>query len=128
MSIDYTTYVGPYVECRMEKKDGADLIDRDKVYDLLDGTLFNPLGDDFHIWMRKHNVHLWLANLKIPGQKRDFTFYPDQAIQYLPIDPQLMNEEVARFSEFYKRELSTLWEKYGAGNVQVKWGLIHYIH
>jgi hypothetical protein len=125
MAVDSTTYLGPYVECRLGKKDA---VDPDEVLELLDEALFPPLGDSFRFWMQDHNTHLWLSNLDIPGQKRDFSFYPDADIQLMPITPQLIDEEIARFTKRYKKELSVLREKYGAKNVEVKWGLIHEIH
>lgn len=95
---------------------------------LLNETLFNVPGDSFHFWMRDNNVHIWLANRRT-SETRDFSFdYSEQDIQYVPMTAELIVKEIEQFSSFYEKEIVLLQQEYGEENVDVQWGLIHYIY
>jgi hypothetical protein len=94
--------------------------------DLLNESLCDVPGDSFHFWMRDNNVHIWIANVRVPDA-REFSFDSEANIQYVPMNAELIAKETDQFSSFYEKELAILREEYGAENVEVQWGLIHYI-
>lgn len=94
--------------------------------DLLGESLYDVPGDYFHFWMRDNNVHIWLANVRVPDTRK-FSFDPEEDIQYVPMNAELIVKETDQFSSFFEKELTILREEYGAENVEVQWGLIHYI-
>jgi acyl-homoserine lactone acylase PvdQ len=94
---------------------------------LLDEALCNVPGDSFHFWMRDNNVHIWIANRRIPDV-RDLSFNSKQNIQYAPFTAELIAKEIEQFSSFYEKEIVLLQQEYGEENVDVQWGLIHYIY
>jgi len=93
---------------------------------LLDEALYDVPGDSFHFWMRDNNVHIWLANHHVPDA-REFSFDSKEDIQYVPMTAELIAKEIEQFSSFYEKEIAILQEEYGAENVEVQWGLVHYI-
>lgn len=104
----------------------VDNVDEEDVrLNLLDEALCTAMGDEFYLWMEEHNTHIWLSNRKIPDV-RDLTFDTEE-IQFVPIDAKLIAEEVQKFSDFYEKELVILREEYGEENVEVQWGLVHFI-
>lgn len=170
MGIDYTTYLGPHVRCKVTKvpstekhrtcsrdscsqyeqkvydkktkfcvQCGSPIEDRDfpievdsvNAYevrmDLLGEALYDVPGDSFHFWMKENNTHIWLANRRVPGARK-FSFTPNQdGIQLVPVTPELIATEITQFSDYYEKELVILRQEYGEENVEVQWGLIHYI-
>jgi hypothetical protein len=169
MGIDYTTYMGPHVRCKVTKVSstekhrtcsrdscsqyeqrvydnktkfcvqcGSPIEDRDFPIqvdsvdahevreDLLDEALTTPSGDYFYRWMRDNNIHIWLANRHVPGARK-FSFSPRENTQNVPVTPEMIAVEITAFSDFYEKELVILRQEYGEENVEVLWGLIHYI-
>jgi len=169
MGIDYTTYLGPHVRCKVTKvpstkkirscsretcsqyeqeihsnkpgyciQCGSPIAERDLPIevdsviayevrmDLLGESLYDVPGDSFHHWQKENNTHIWLANRHVPDA-RHWSFNPRENIQLIPVTPELMATEITQFSDFYEKELTILRQEYGEENVEVHWGLIHYI-
>jgi hypothetical protein len=40
---------------------------------------------------------------------------------------ELIAKEIDQFGSFYEKEITILREEYGDENVEVQWGLVHYI-
>lgn len=94
--------------------------------DLLDEALCDIPGDSFHFWMQENNLQIWIANRQIPDV-RNFSFDSEENIQYVPITAELIATELDQFNCFFEKEIFILKEEYGVENVEVQWGLIHYI-
>lgn len=101
-----------------------DNIDSFEVRMNLDEALSEVPGDDFSSWMKKNDVHIWISNRHIPNV-REFSF-DDDGVRYVPITAELIADELEKFSVFFEKEIFILKEEYGAENVELKWGLIHY--
>lgn len=96
---------------------------------LLGESLCVVPGDSFDKLMRDGDIHIWLSNrgeIFIPN-KRNYSFNPRNSIQYVPMDAELILNEKWQFSNFYEKEIFILREEYGPQNVEVQWGLVHYI-
>jgi len=117
---------GSPVEDRALPIEVDNVIAHDVRMNLLDEALYDVPGDSFHFWMRDNNTHIWLANRHVPGARK-FSFDPESDIQYVPMTAELIAKEIDQFSSFYEKEITILREEYGAENVEVQWGLIHYI-
>lgn len=99
-------------------------VDHGEIQEKIEEALYTVPGDEFYSWMGKNHTHLWLPNRASPG----IYFDPLEGMQYRPIGADVIEKEVAEFSESYKKELAVLRKEYGTEQVAVKWGLIHYLN
>jgi len=113
----------------IQERDIPIQVDNVNAYELrmsIKESLYDVPGDSWRFWMRENNTHVWLANQRVSGA-RGFSFDPEGNIQFIPVTPELMAAEIKLFIEHYTKELDVLRQAYGEDNVEIQWGLIHYI-
>ena len=122
MGIYYQAYLGPYVACTVNDKIAATT----NQYEIDSGKLRIPGGGDAAAaanWMDKHNIHIWMPNVKIPAIQRELS---NQYFMFCDVTPDLINTEKLHFFEFFKKEILRLDDNYGGEQVKIEWGLLYY--
>lgn len=118
----------PVCGSKIEKKEQnceIDNVNHQEVQEQLKESICVVPGDYFCYFMREKNVHLWIANKRITN--RSFEHDSKDGIDLFPINEDLIDSEKKLFLDFYQKELLFLNEQYGEENVDVQWGLIHYV-
>jgi hypothetical protein len=163
MGLDDTTYLGPYLHCKVSKTDSktirrtctnntcpnrngcmyskfchqcgspigdvefsvkANTVNICELRKKINEALATPCGDYFDE-LSKNGIDIWFGNWHRPSKSsRSFTC---DDTQLTPIEAGVVKNEIDEFVLQYKSAIAVIEEAYGKDNVEVKWGLIHYI-
>ena len=166
MSIDYTTYLGPYLHCKVNKTDSftsrntctnktcknqsgvmssnfcyecghpvgpvmfaskANAVDAEKIREEINNDMCPPSGSFFYELSRDEGIDIWIGNLYRPNKSRPFSFDPKEDGKLIPIVVGVIKSEIDEFVKQYAKQIAVIEKSYGKENVELQWGLIHYI-
>jgi len=165
MSLDYTTYLGPYLQCKVSKTDSmttrrtctnsacpnqnghmnskfcyecgspigdvgfivkANKVDSGDIREAIHNDMCPPGGEYFYKLSRDQGIDIWIGNLYRTKNSRPFSFDREES-QLIPIGAGVMKGEIDEFVAQYAKQIEVIEKAYGKDNVELKWGLIHYI-
>lgn len=101
----------------------VDAVDTSALFDAMDGALTTLIDDPRYDPSAPNTpLHFWSPNSDAIGVQ--YSHYEESGV--FAIDATRISNEIAAFKRLYADALATLREAYGADNVVVLWGVVHY--
>lgn len=123
MGLDYSVYLGPYVECKWDINPKPD---HWEVREDIGDRMCVPQGDSAHEEMEEHKAHYWVPNVTANPPVPWLEFDPkEHGWISTDVTAKAIDDACKEFVKFFAPEIAILRKRYP--DVSVKFGLMSYI-